>query len=209
MPVSQKAVAVDWGVKAPYVHQKVKEGCPLDSLEAARAWRQANCKYGVGYRSKSGKQAGNDTPAHPSPQSKKPEATQHYDNAPIGKLAALEDSLKSAIANERLADEQVAAASPNMLGVAIGAANKAREGRLKTEEMIQKLRERENITITMDAAKAMMRRTFIPLLNRLRSLGRDIAFEVNPSDDVHAEKIITEKMEALIAELRTAYDPGK
>jgi len=206
MPVSQKAVAADWGVKAPYVHQKVKEGCPLDSLEAARAWRQANCKYGVGYRSKSAKQSG---AIVPTPTKKEPKAKQHYHNAPVGKLAALEDSLESAIANERLADEQVASASPNMLAVAIGAANKAREGRLKTEEMIQKLREREKITITMDAAKAMMRRTFIPLLNRLRSLGRDIAFEVNPSDDVHAEKVITEKMEALIAELRIAYDPGK
>ena len=31
-----------WGTSHQYVSQKVKQGCPLDSFEAADLWRQAN-----------------------------------------------------------------------------------------------------------------------------------------------------------------------
>jgi hypothetical protein len=38
---SQSEIARDWKVSREYVHQCVKKGCPTDSLENARNWR--NC----------------------------------------------------------------------------------------------------------------------------------------------------------------------
>jgi len=35
-------LAKHWGTSHQYVSQKVKQGCPLDSFEAADLWRQAN-----------------------------------------------------------------------------------------------------------------------------------------------------------------------
>jgi hypothetical protein len=35
-------LARHWGTSHQYVSQKVKQGCPLDSFEAADLWRQAN-----------------------------------------------------------------------------------------------------------------------------------------------------------------------
>lgn len=45
-------IARDWGTSRAYVSRCIQRGCPVVSLEEARAWRVANSRYGVGYRSK-------------------------------------------------------------------------------------------------------------------------------------------------------------
>ena len=39
---SHRAIASDWGCAKSYVDRCVKRGCPTESFEAAKLWREAN-----------------------------------------------------------------------------------------------------------------------------------------------------------------------
>jgi len=44
-------ISAAWGTSRAYVYKLAKGGGPLDSVESATAWRTANAKMGIGYRS--------------------------------------------------------------------------------------------------------------------------------------------------------------
>ncbi len=207
-----------WGTSRAYASKCIKNGCPTTSIEAANQWRQAKSRYGVGYRSK-----------HKPPAVPTAAATANFHNdeadeadcestaeenarpstAGAGGLDSLERSLRKAISVEneahRLVAEAQKARNDDTIAIRIAAYTKAQKGRLDAEEQIVKLKEKIGLLISVDKAKALIRRSFLPLLTRLRSLPKRAAFKANPADDVHAEAVLRQEMEEVIAEWRGQY----
>lgn len=190
-PLKAADLARHWGCSRTYAGKKVKEGCPLTSLEDADAWREANSKYGTGYRSK-----GSGTAEEKPPDtSSTPNEKIPRENAPNekrdAKIQSLEELLKRASEIEDAAYQDVMGEkNPAIKPHRIAAYNKARDGRLQAEEMIQKLQEKQSILVPMDVAREACRNVMIPLINRLRSFAKAIAPEANPTDYLHAESVI-------------------
>lgn len=203
-------IAAAWGVGRPYVYKLVARGLDTSSVEAATAWRNANAKLGVGYRSKG--------PAPASTEGARSLPSEAVLIPPASKSAAqpialgihlesLEESLKMAIQVEALCAQAVvqnhqAAASQNY----VNSYNKAHQNRVQTETAILKLQMQRKELISIDAARQIISRAWLPMLARLRSVARRVAAKANPSDDVLAEMMITEEIEQCIEESQAAYE---
>ena len=68
-------------------------------------------------------------------------------------------------------------------------------------ELLEKLQ----VLITMDFAKQLIRKAWVPLLTRLRSIPKRAAVKVNPHDDVHAAQVISDEIEDAIKEAQSAF----
>jgi hypothetical protein len=91
------------------------------------------------------------------------------------------------------------------IAIRIAAYNKALEGRLKAEEKCVDLLEKLQVFITMDFAKQLMRKAWVPLLTRLRSVPMRAGIKANPHDDVHATEVISAEIEDAIKEAQGAF----
>jgi hypothetical protein len=207
-----------WGTSRAYASKCIKNGCPTHSIDAANQWRQAKARYGVGYRSKHKPMSATSAPsgsnfhkcgigaANVEAGAKDIESD---DGAGAGGLASLERSLRKAIAVEneahRLVVEAQKARNDETIAIRIAAYTKAQKGRLDAEEQIVKLKEKIGLLIPVDKAEALIRRSFLPLLTRLRSLPKRAAFKANPADDVHAEAVLKQEIEEVISEWRGQY----
>jgi len=65
---------------------------------------------------------------------------------------------------------------------------------------------KEGQLISLDACRELIRRAWATHLNRLRSLPKRTALKVAPADDVRAEKLLVEEIEAIIAETRKEFE---
>lgn len=203
---SAAEIGRDWGTSRAYASQCLKKGCPSHSLEAAREWRVANSKYGVGYRSKSAP-AVEAVPA-PAPAPVAASVTSPH-VAVTRDLSTVDDSLRAAIEVEQEAHRLVVEAQRErndaLLAVRIQSYNKARDGRMAAEKMVQEHLEKQGVLIRMDKAREIALKGWIPLLSRLRSVPKRAGIKANPVDDVHAEMVISEEIEDAIAEVRFVY----
>lgn len=209
-----------WGTSRAYASKCIKNGCPTDSIEAANQWRKAKSRYGIGYRSKHKPAAVEQQPSASKTQNSAAEERGDRERADrdradlevgveAGGLASLERSLRKAIEVENEAHRLVAEAqrgkNDDTISIRIAAYTKAQKGRLDAEEQIVKLKEKIGLLISVDKAKALIRRSFLPLLTRLRSLPKRAAFKANPADDVHAEAVLKLEIEEVISEWRGQY----
>ncbi|MGB8168116.1 MAG: hypothetical protein WCF18_11535 [Chthoniobacteraceae bacterium] len=219
-PVKAAQIARDWGCTRAYASKKIKQGCPTDSLEAARAWRVKHAVRGIGFRSKGSKpkaETAASAPVTPTVEGTgdqvAAESKGGRGNAPgparSKELVTIEDSLAAAIEVEqeahRLVVEAMSARNDEILAIRIAAYSKALDGRLSAEEKVHKLKERQGVLIEMDFAKQLIRKAWMPLLTRLRSIPKRAAVKVNPHDDVHAEQVLSAEIEDAIEEARNVY----
>ena len=192
--ISAAEVARAWGTSRAYVSKCVKRGCPLDSQEAANAWRVENSRYGVGYRSRGANEAADEHPP------KTPRVRRS------GRVSTIEQSLEGAIRVEaealRLVTEAQRDGYDNLISVRIAAYNKARDGRMEAEKAVLEYKEREKILVPWDAVVERVRKLLVPLLVRFRTVGRRAGPQANPLDSLHAELVVNGEVEAAIAEVR-------
>jgi hypothetical protein len=196
--VTLAEIAADWNTSVAYVSRmKNEKGCPVDSLEAARSWRQENARGGVGFRSKKKspeKVSGDVMRATPKRKS----------------LKLMEASLKASIEVEEqakwLVDSAIANDEVERLPLLIQAYNKAKEGRMASEKMVLEIREKARLLIPFDVAREMFGKGWGALLARLRGLPAIIAPKVNPADDVTAAEIIRQDIERAIADGQKVYE---
>ena len=211
-PLTAAAIAREWGTSRAYVSKCIAKGCPTNSLEAAAAWRAAKAVYGVGYRSKSAKALAPLPAALASAvDAAAAAANSQSDAPPLKDLSTVDQSLRAAIEVEqeayRLAMEAHKLQNDALLAVRIQSYNKARDGRLDAERLVTEYLEKLGQLVSIDEAKAIIQRAWGPHLNRLRALAKRAALKVNPADDVRAEKVLVDEIEAVIAETRQAFEP--
>lgn len=204
------AIAQAWGTSRAYVYKLITRGCPVDSLESATEWRNANAKLGVGYRS------GHTRP--PSFSEDQGAGVENRTNQQPGfggyrrkraRLNTIEKALKQAIEVEEQAaavvQECESGKHADKLVTAINAYNKASANRIEMEEAVLELQKKRGELISVEQAKDIIRRAWGPLLTRLRAVGKRCASKANPVDDVMAERVISEEIESAILEGQASY----
>lgn len=212
-------IAGAWGTSRAYVYKLAKKGCPLHSIEAASAWRSANAKLGVGYRSRSPGlpatpfmegglkgEAENGAQVAEQQPNRGPGSFRSYHKTRVN-VKTIEKSLRQAIEVERMAAEVVenAQSNPEKLVTAINAYNKALANRMEAEKKVLEYHQARKVLIPIDVAKDLINRAWVPLLARLRSAPKRAAMKANPSDDTLAESVFKEEIEAAIKEGQDSY----
>ena len=197
-PPTLAAIAADWGTSVAYVSRmKSQKGCPVHSLEAARDWRAARARGGVGFRSKLLRP--DDEPA--APPSRLPRRKS---------LKGMAESLAASIEIEEqakyLVEAAIAASSVEKLPLLLQTYNKAKEGRMASEKMVLEIQEKARVLVPLDEAREMFAKGWGALLARLRGLPTILAPKVNPQDDVVAAEIIRQDIERAIADGQKAYE---
>jgi len=197
-------VARDWRCSRAYVTKLVKKGCALTSLAAARKWREENARYGVGYRSKSAAK-----PEAPQTGSQKAAPPKDAPNVQARDLTTLDASLAAAIEVEQEAHRLVAVAqkaqNDALIAVRIAAYNKARDGRFATETAYREELERRRVLVELNEAKAIARKGYDVMVPLLRALSKNAGPLCNPSDPLHASRILEQQIEAIIAQAEKEY----
>lgn len=203
-------VSKDWGCSRAYASRCItKKGCPTDTIEKANAWRTANSKYGVGYRSKGASGVTPSAAAPPSSRSESREREKDTSPTALRDLTSIESSLTAAIEVEqeahRLVIEAQKARTDAILAVRIAAYTKAQANRLEAEERVQKYLTAQRILVPFIEAKAEARRGYDALIPQLRALSKNAGPLCNPENALRATQILDAQIEAIIAQAAKEY----
>lgn len=99
-------------------------------------------------------------------------------------------------------DKAASTASQNF----VNSYNKAHQNRVETEAAIIKQQKERGELITAEAAKAEMAKLASSIISLLRSMPKQFAMKVNPSDEILAETVLSEGIEALIEQIQLTYE---
>ena len=188
-----REIAQDWGCTPQYVSECVKKGCPKDSFESAREWRNAHTER----KSKKG--------AAPIP----PEETvstgyQKNGNNGHGLDAALENSIAACSQAWLLLEEAFIERKASKISVWLNLHNKAVEGRVRVEKLIREEMERQRILIPISEAQATGRRVIEIVVSRLSAMPQNLAYACNPSAPDHAFEILQRECTRILADAQKA-----
>lgn len=203
MKLTQAKLARLWGVSPTAVHKLVNRGMPLDSIQAAESWRDANSNP---EKVQGGKASDKANPLSDTPEATEKKAARIRQAATVEEaeryLTEVEELRNFAKENaETLWQQGLADDSRKWLTV-----HQAIAKQYPTlHSQVLKLREAHKITITTQAAQS----TFTGFLARLRglidSMPGALAAKVNPADPDHArEQLERWRDESLFKTLSTA-----
>ena len=190
---SHRDLARDWGCAKSYVDRCVKRGCPTESYEASRLWREANtdrtrisprrletmAKEGVSKKSPMG------------------EAGKIPDND-----ESLEDTLqgiKMAVHESR--DElrrSLIEGKAQKIGAWISLHTRAVEARVKLESMVREELERQKVLIPVAEAQTLTRKVVGVIVARLMSLPQNVAPRCNLTNPDLVMTILEDECAAIL-----------
>jgi hypothetical protein len=127
-------IARDWGVKRQTVQAAVKKGCPTDSFESARFWRQANQKRAF--------RAPLKTTEEPVRGPQGPIVEDIGDDMLLGSKEAVRQSW-------RLLREALIEGKVQKIGAWISLYTRAIEANVKAESMVREEMERQRVLIRL------------------------------------------------------------
>lgn len=202
--ISQADLARHWGVSRAYVGRLVNDDkMPLDSIEAAEAWRNERNQR-IGTRTKN-PPADESSPPPPEDPPEEPEEELHDELMGLD-MTGLERELKTAREMARSAGKRVRAAEKGKLDSLIGQRQQTYNKAVENYERMEKSVKRERIArgelMTVDQHKIQLNRLWVPAVTLMRKLPRVLAVKICPGDDVAAEKILAEGIEEVITEMR-------
>lgn len=213
-PITQTGLADHFGLSKSYITKLKKQGCPVDTIAAFEIWRQER-QMASGTRTKPPDMGEIPAPgAPPRPPSLEEEPDDVYEaespsTAGVS-VSGLLQVLENARRTEREAHRMVRHAQryklDSLLGQRLANHAKASEQCTRMERSIREERERRGELITGAQHKIQLNKLWIPLVTQMRKLPRVLAMKVNPSDDVFAEKLISEAVEEVIAEGRRSLE---
>jgi len=192
---SNREIAKDWGVAPSYVDRKVKEGCPTDTFEAARMWREAHRQ-----RESRFQKTTVDT---------EPLTTQNVSNwrqipEEIGDDFVL--GTKEAVRQSwRYLREALIEGKVQKIGAWMALHTRAVEANVRTEAMVREEMERKKVLIPMSDAQAMARKGFEIIIQRLSALPQNIAPRCNPGAPEHAMDILQSEVTGILSDAQRAF----
>src|SRR6266481_4527569 len=197
---SIRQIAFDWDCARSYVQRCVRRGCPTESFEAARLWRQANQQ-----RSRNpAKQAGR----NPTPDAEGL-TTQNVSNwrqipEEIGD-DFIQGTKEAVRQSWRYLREALIEGKVQKIGAWISLHTRAVEASVKAESMVRGEMERQKILIPLSEAMEMARRGYGVILQRLNTLPQNAAHECNPSDPSRAMNALESECSAILCATQEVY----
>lgn len=198
--VKQADLVKLWGLSKQRVSQYRKEGMPLDSVEAAAAWRAAHYGSGVGNAGKTLADSLAERGARlpPPPPAPVAEDLERPDIAGVyARAQELERMAWEGIGRAVKADE-----SATTIRTRLNTYNGALQSRLKAEEkMLAILRERGDLVPGGTAAEAVGR-ALGALVVLLRAMPNRLAPKANPGDPDAARAVLKAGVADLISRMQ-------
>jgi len=196
---SIRQIALDWRCGRSYVQRCVKRGCPIESFEAARLWRQANQQ-----RSRSpAKQAGeNPTPTREAATRQnvsnwKQIPEELGDDFVLGTKEAVRQSWR--YLREALIEGKV-----QKIGAWMALHSRAVEANVKAEAMVREERERQKVLIPMSEAQTLCRKVVGVIVSHLRVLPQNVAPRCNPTNPNLAMTVLEDECAAILRDAQQA-----
>jgi hypothetical protein len=205
-------ISKDWKTGRPYVCKCIKKGCPTDSFESARLWRQAHTTQRAttspAQIAKQLAEENNDASPAACTRSRK-----HFKENVNGTSSRSDDRFADALASAieaqkeawRLLKESMAEGKDSKIGVRLAVHNKAVEALFKAAKEHREELERTRILIPLSEAMDLTRRGYDIILSRLRLLPPNAALRCNPTNPHHAMAILETECTEIIAEARRVY----
>lgn len=203
-------IARDWDVSHQYVSKKVKQGCPTDSLENARLWRQAHAQSKLPTHTSSIQQIIEEKDDDsPEARERRKKFLEGRENPTLPKDLPIEAQLQNArnVAAEayRLVEEAMLVGKASSIAPLVAIHNKAAEALWKAEQSYREELERRNVLIEVSQANELARRGWEIVVARLSALPQNVAPRCNPHDPNHAMDILQHECAAIIADARKAF----
>jgi hypothetical protein len=203
-------IANDWGVSKPYVHKCVRRGCPVDSFENARLWREAYASSKA--PTKSQRIARQLAEKEPSSEANRrgngnsgPKKNRQP-NAPADRFTnALDSTVQAQEEAWRLLQEAMIEGRDSKIMVRLTVHTRAVEARIRAAAQHREELERRRILIPLTEAMDLTRRGYDIILSRLRCLPQNVAPRCNPTNPHLAIAILEAECTEIIADARRAY----
>jgi hypothetical protein len=209
---SQREIAKDWQCVPSYVAKCVKNGCPSDSFESARAWRKLHATKRATTSPKQLAKLVLEEKDDDSPEARehrkqflkdRPEGTRLPSDTP------LEDHLlnarQAAAEAWRLLSEAMTANQDDLIGVRLSVHNKALEALFKAESAYREELERRRMLIPLGEAMEIARRGYEVILQRLKALPQNVAPRCNPTDPNRAMTVLESECTAILGDAQKVY----
>ncbi len=208
-------ISRDWQTSRPYVVKCIKKGCPTNSFENARLWREANAsKRATTSPVQIAKQLQEEKDDSSAARARrKAYYERRSDRARLRKTpsdASLDDALFAAIqvSDEawRLLQEAMIEGKDSQISARLSVHNKALETRFKAERLYREELERRRILIPLAEAQDTARRIFGIIIARLNALPQNCAPRCNPNDPHRAMGILEDAVAGIMAAAHKACD---
>ena len=190
---SHRDLARDWGCAKSYIGRCVKRGCPTESFEAARLWREANTdRTRISPRRL-------ETMANGGVSEKSPMGD-------AGKIPDNDESLEDTLQGIKMAvhesrDElrrSLIEGKAQKIGAWISLHTRAVEARVKLESMVREELERQKVLIPMSEAETLARKVVGVIVSRLMALPQNAAPRCNPTNPNLAMTILEDECAAIL-----------
>jgi hypothetical protein len=202
-------IANDWGVSKPYVHKCVKRGCPIDSFENARLWREAYASSKAPTNSQRiARQLGEKEPSSVPNRRVNGNSGPKKNcrpNTPADRFAnALDSTVQAQEEAWRLLQEAMIEGRDSKIMVRLTVHTRAVEARIRADVQHREELERQRVLIPLSEAKDLFRRGYDIILSRLRCLPQNVAPRCNPANPHLAIAILETECAEIIADARQA-----
>jgi hypothetical protein len=209
---SQREIAKDWQCAHSYVAKCVKNGCPTDSFESARAWRKLHASKRATTSPKQLAKLVLQEKNDDSPDARehrkeflkdRPEGTRLPSDTPLED--ALLNAQQAAAEAWRLLSESMTANQDDLIGVRLSVHNKAPEALFRAESAYREELKRRRILIPLAEAMETARRGYQVILQRLKALPQNVAPRCNPTDPNRAMTVLESECTAILADAQKVY----
>jgi hypothetical protein len=199
MAISISAISKDWGCARSYVQRCVKRGCPTDSFESARLWRQANQQ-----RSRNPVRDAGESPA-PDAQEFIKQNVSHGTNIPEDLGHDLLMGSKEAVRQSwRYLREALLEGKVQKIGAWISLHTRAVEANVKVESMVREERERQKILIPLSEAQSMAGKVIGVIVSRLNALPQNVATRSDLTDSQMTMTVLEDECGAILKDAQQA-----
>jgi hypothetical protein len=193
--VRQADVAKAWGLSRQTVSRYVKDGMPLDSMEAAAAWRlRVKGKAAPGYGGKA-PEFNYSTEEGGAPMAARPVSAGC--GSLVERVRQTEMEIWNHLQGATGFEEQ-----RNLLRLH----KEAAATRVKVEAEQMELDVRAGMLVEFEEAKAFVRNALAPLAVGLRGMASRLAVKANPGRPDMAERVIEEEVQRLLSGLAEAVE---
>ena len=186
--ISVTELARHWGITHQSAGARVKQGCPLDSFEAADLWRQANQKR--------------------EPR-KKPKldyvaiADKLLEPMPIEELEKqLEAGKENLVRCKIMLDQAFTEGSATKVSTWMNLYHRALESVVKGENLIREAKVQAGILIPITQGQSMIRKVVEVIMSRLTRFPQNVAPRCNPSNPGHAMDVLQAEITGIIEDVR-------
>jgi hypothetical protein len=212
--VTQAEVAHDWKTSRVYVHKCVRKGCSLESLQAARQWRDTYARQRPPTDPKQlqllhGDQDSAKDNGNPNGGARRTTLLQNCLNRPQPHPDSLEYPLESSRRIEHathiLFQQALKERRESKIIATFRNYNAALDARLKIEQWYRNEADYRRHLIPMEEVRLLMGKVLNVIISNLAALPEKVGAACNPASSAHAVAVLRDECTNVIADIKKSW----